>query len=153
MADYKVPVLTLASPPAKGDMIYFNGTDWVILPAGTVNPTNLLLNGDFENWSAGVAAAPDNWTFFEIGGTGGSIAREGTTKLIGSYSAKIVGYSGGSSGLYQDIHIEKGINYWKGKKITFGCWISWLAGVSPVDERSGVKSFGGRASGYPKAGS
>ena len=41
------------------------------------------LNGGVELWSAGGAAAPDSWTFWQAG-TGGSVAREGTTKQHGN---------------------------------------------------------------------
>ena len=117
MADYKVPVISLTSPPAKGDMIYFNGTDWVILPAGSVNPTNLLSNGNFENWSAGTAVAPDGWTL-----DSGTIASEGTIKLINSYSAKLTRV-GTNNLLTQDIQGTKGYTYFRGKTLTFGCWV------------------------------
>lgn len=48
--------------------------------------TNLLENGDFESWSAGTTVAPDGWV---VTGAGATIAREGTTKKIGSYSFKL----------------------------------------------------------------
>jgi len=86
---------------------------------GSVNPTNLVTNGNFELWTAGDNVAPDSWTLF---GTGASIAKEVTTIKIGSYSAKL---SGGSSDcyIYQQVDLEKGINYWKGRTVTFSCWI------------------------------
>ena len=55
-----------------------------ILADGTINPTNLLSNGDFESWSAGTSAAPDGWT---AGGTQ-TIARDTGDVGYGSYSFK-----------------------------------------------------------------
>ena len=114
-----------------GDLQQYNGTNWVnVTPAslaiggvkndGTVNPTNLFSNGDFENWSAGTSAAPDGWTF--SGGSGGLIAINATAK-IGTYSVQLI--KGGLSipTLYQDIQAVKGIDYWKGRTVTFGCWV------------------------------
>ena len=86
---------------------------------GTVNPTNLLSNGDFEFWSAGTSIAPDGWIH---GGAGASIAREGTIIKLGTYSVKITD-TGTDAYAYQSFHGVKGINYWKGRKITCGCWV------------------------------
>ena len=86
---------------------------------GTVNPTNLLSNGDFENWTAGTAVAPDGWI---LNGAGGSVAREATIVKMGTYSAKVT-RAGTDCVLTKDISIEKGYNYWKGKTVTFGCWV------------------------------
>jgi hypothetical protein len=89
---------------------------------GTVNPTNLLSNGDFESWSAGTSVAPDGWT---AGALYTTVAREATTSLIklGTYSVKVT--SNGTQGafLYQSIHTTKGIAYWKGRTITLGAWV------------------------------
>jgi len=120
MADYKVPVLTLASVPVKGDMIIFDGTNWVNLPPGTVNPTNLLSNGDFENWSAGTAVAPDGWTMMGDGSK--AVARESGIIKLGTYSVKVTMSSGTEAYIRHDATSVKGINYWKGRKITIGCW-------------------------------
>ncbi len=75
---------------------------------------NLLKNGNFELWSAGVSAAPDGWTL--IGG--GTVAREGTIKRIGTYSANIT-RSGTDNYLTQDVFNP----YYIGKTITVGMWI------------------------------
>jgi len=88
---------------------------------GTVNPTNLLSNGDFESWSAGTSAAPDGWT------VSGTVAREATTIKQGTYSAKLTtaGGGGGSAYIYNGtIHTEKGIAYWKSRTITFSVWVN-----------------------------
>jgi hypothetical protein len=83
----------------------------------TVNPTNLLANGDFEAWSAGTSAAPDGWANAD-----GTIAREATTIKLGTYSAK--GTTTASAfALVQEVSTSKGIAYWKGRTVTFGCWV------------------------------
>jgi hypothetical protein len=86
---------------------------------GTVNPTNLLSNGDFEAWSGGASVAPDGWI---IAG-GASISREASIIKLGTYSAKLVASGGASSFMIQDISPAKGMEYWKGRTITFGCWV------------------------------
>ena len=86
---------------------------------GTVNPTNLLSNGDFECWSAGTAVAPDGFTSF---GAGISVAREASTIKLGTYSAKVT-RAGADCGIYQRIDLNKGFNYFSGRKITVGCWV------------------------------
>jgi len=86
---------------------------------GSINPTNLLSNGDFEDWSAGAAAAPDGWTTF---GGGLSIAREASIIKLGTYSAKLT-RGGNNCVIIQAIHTTKGINYWKGRTVTLGCWV------------------------------
>lgn len=84
----------------------------------TVNPTNLLSNGDFENWSAGTSAAPDGWTAI----VNLDIDREATIIKLGTYSARIKTTSGGS-GINQTIHTVKGIEYWKGRTIIVSGWV------------------------------
>ena len=104
---------------------------------GTVNPTNLLSNGDFEAWSAGTSAAPDGWT---SDGAGATIAREGTTIKLGTYSAKLTRV-GADCTITQQIDIKKGIAYWKGKTISYGCWV-WasVAGKAYIRFVDGVQS-------------
>ena len=87
---------------------------------GTVNPTNLLSNGNFESWSAGTSAPPDGWT---LNGGSAAVAREATTIKIGTYSAKIT-RNGDDCQIYTRIHEEKGINYFKGRNVTFSCWVN-----------------------------
>lgn len=96
-------------------------TSQIIQPS-VWNTANFLYNGDFENWSSGGAAAPDGWTLF--GGL--SVASEGTTKKIGSYSVKLNSTSGNITDLYQQVHADRGIAYWQGRTVTFGCWV-WSA--------------------------
>ncbi len=86
---------------------------------GTVNPNNLLSGGDFECWSAGPSSAPDGFT---SGGVGNAVARESSIVKLGTYSCKITS-ADAQAYLYQTVHLAKGINYWKGRSITFSCWI------------------------------
>ena len=85
-----------------------------------INPTNLLSNGDFENWSAGTSVAPDGWTDL----SDGTIAREASIIKLGTYSVKFTtAGTGHEPTLRQRIDLPKGIAYWRGRKVTFGVWI------------------------------
>lgn len=95
---------------------------------GTVNPTQLLSNGDFENWSAGTSVAPDGWTLYSAGG--GTVAREASTIKIGTYSAKITRV-GNDTQLYQAFYSNKGANYWKNRTAAFSCWV-WASVANSV---------------------
>ncbi|MFH1563813.1 MAG: carbohydrate binding domain-containing protein, partial [Nitrospirota bacterium] len=79
----------------------------------------LLQNGNFENWTAGTSSAPDGWT---LSGAGASVAREASTIKLGTYSAKLT-RAGTDTLLGQQIDLDKGIAYWKGRTVTFGCWV------------------------------
>jgi len=126
--------------PAVGAFTTLSATGNVTLSThlvggdGTTNPTNLLTNGNFELWSAGTSSAPDGWT---LGGASASVAREGTIIKTGTYSAALT-RSGTDCYIYQQIHAEKGIDYWKGKTITFGCWM-----YATVADRVGMYITGG----------
>jgi hypothetical protein len=116
---------------------------------GTFDSAQLLDNGDFEDWSAGVAVAPDSWTKAPAGG--GSIARVASPK-IGTYAAQLTSDVDGDS-LYQSIHAEKGIAYWRGRTVTYSGWIysAWAntgriaifdgAGVTYSDYHTGGASY------------
>jgi len=95
-----------------------------VLNDGTVNPTNLLSNGNFESWSAGTLSAPDGWTLV---GTGAVITKTSnpTYVKVGTYSCALERGSEDSY-LTQDVAPTKGITYFKGRAITFGCWV-WSA--------------------------
>jgi hypothetical protein len=107
----------------NNDNLYYkyNGSTWGLLDFvkndGTVNQNNLLYNGDFENWSAGTAAAPDGWTL-----DNGAVAREASIINLGTYSAKLT-KSAANANFYQNIGLTKGIAYWKNKTVTYGCWV------------------------------
>lgn len=80
---------------------------------------NLLTNSNFEDWSAGAAAAPDEWT---LSGASATIAREATIVRSGIYSAKLTRV-GADCVIYARIDSICGLSYWKGKKVTLGCWV------------------------------
>lgn len=80
--------------------------------------TNLIRNGDFESWSAGVSSAPDSWL---DGGTLASIAQESTIKKIGKHSVKCTP-DGSADRLYQGLSNEQESQY-AGVYLTLGCWV------------------------------
>lgn len=77
-------------------------------------------DGGFESWDD--AYTPTYWSIG--GGTAGSIARESTTKKVGTYSAKIV-RSGTNKELGQTITTYDGetIAWWVGKTVSIGAWV------------------------------
>jgi len=91
----------------------------VKLTAGDINPTNLISNGDFEAWSAGTAVAPDGWA---LSGAGSTVAREASIIKLGTYSLKVT-RNGSDCYCGKEVHAERGIAYWKGRTVTFGCWV------------------------------
>jgi hypothetical protein len=93
---------------------------WKKIYETTIGNDNLLTNGNFELWTAGTDVAPDGWT---LTGTGATVARESTTIKLGTYSVKLTSFENNFVRLYKSIHELKGINYWKGKTVTFGCWV------------------------------
>lgn len=101
---------------------------------GTANPTNLLTNGDFEAWSAGTAVAPDGWTLYQATAAQGSTT---PAPKLGTYYAELTG-AGATPSLYQSIHTTKGIAYWKGRTITFGCWVYAVAAGAYLAISDGV---------------
>jgi len=80
-----------------------------------------ILNPGFETWSD--ASTCTNWGFYQAG-TGGSCARESTIKKAGTYSLKIT-CGTGQTNVGQNIETLNShtIEYWKGKKVTFGAWV------------------------------
>ena len=96
---------------------------------GTVNPTNLLFNGNFECWSAGTSSAPDGWT---LGGTGAAAAREASIIKLGTYSGKVTNQINTAANYNQRIDLSKGITYWKGRTVTFGCWVQCATAGSRI---------------------
>jgi hypothetical protein len=94
---------------------------------GTVNPNNLLYNGNFEDWSVltgDINGAPDSWT-----GIGANIAidRVASPVKISTYSMRIT-RQGTDCYVYQNIATEAGITYWRGRTVTLGCWVYAPAG-------------------------
>lgn len=102
-----------------GGSIYANSITVSKLDTNIFGSGQLLDNGNFEDWSVGTNSAPDGWT---LDGTGAAVGREIVIYKIGSFSAAIT-YGSAESYLAQQIHATKGIDYWKGKTVTFGCWV------------------------------
>ena len=100
-----------------GDTAAVAGLDNEIL-SKNVSLANAVLNGSFEHWHSGTSSAPTGWATYGAG----TISRESTEIKLGIYSAKAV-ITSGAFGFNQAIHAEKGINYYKGKIVTYSCWI------------------------------
>ena len=88
--------------------------------SGKENPTNLLSNGNFEDWASGTTASPNAW--IEIDADTIAI-RESSVIKLGTYSCKLSNDNSARAYIYQDIHSAKGIDYWKNRKVTLGCWV------------------------------
>lgn len=91
--------------------------------SGKENSINLVYNGNFEDWSAGASAAPDG---FIVAGAGATVARESSIIKLGTYSAKLTRSGATAQLLVNDanyVHLTKGIEYWKGKKITLYAFV------------------------------
>jgi hypothetical protein len=115
--------------------------------------TNHVVNGDMELWSAGAAAAPDNW-IYSWGGHIGSIARESTTIRNGTYSAAITcaDTAGDYSQIYQLIQDPLGLPYWVGKTVTVGVWVwcaaNGVAGIAIGDAVGSATTYNSVLSGW-----
>jgi len=84
---------------------------------------NRVRNGSFEIWSAGAAAAPDEWTLSAEGGE--SVARQAATIRLGEYSVALTRV-GNDCYLYQNVitPIDADTNtYWRGRTVIAGCWV------------------------------
>lgn len=101
-----------------GGDIYAHSVTIDKLVVGGFGSGNQLNNGNFEDWAAGTDVPPDAWAWWVQ--DGGAVARHGAIKL-GTYCVRIT-RNGTDCSLYQSIHAEKGINYWKGQTVTFSCW-------------------------------
>jgi hypothetical protein len=112
----------LASIPAGAGVIPTANLPTIgVLADGSVSPSNKLNNGNFKVWSLGTALAPDSWT---LAGTSATVAQGtgSTDVLLGTYSAGITRV-GNDCTLSQDISTSYGIAYWKGRSVTFSCWV------------------------------
>ena len=99
------------------------------LGIGITGLENLVVNGNFELWTAGVSVAPDGWA---SAGAGVQTDREGTEIKIGTYSAKVTWGGSGTSQLYQQLHAEKAIGFWKSRTATLSCWVKTSVGGNAV---------------------
>lgn len=89
-------------------------------PIGSTT-SNFLLNYDFETWSSGPSAFPDNWI-----DPGGDItpSKESAIVKVNLYSFKVKASSWADAQPYQNlVTAEHPITYWQGKTLTFGCWV------------------------------
>ena len=92
----------------------------LVFPERPVSYQSLIDNGDFAQWNSSTDAS--SWT---KSGTGNLQQGSGNYAKIGSYSAKVTtsGADGEYTYIYQRIHSERGIEYWRGRTITVGCWM------------------------------
>lgn len=91
---------------------------------GTVNPENLLINGDMASWVDGTSGNPFGWT-----NTGSGSVAQSSDSVIGSYSAQVTGTSGYQ--MRQHIHTgDKDMTYWLGRTVTMGAWCKTTAAGS-----------------------
>ena len=106
------------------------GTGWAYLTAtGTINVgagTILMLcytdsgsTAYFDKAIGYVQLASTGWT---LTGTGATVAREEGTVKVGTYSAKLT-RNGTDVQLFEDISPTLGVSYWRGRTVTFGCWV------------------------------
>jgi len=92
------------------------------------NPTNLLVNSEFERWEASASTAPTGWTFE---GAGDSIARS-TNGRKGTYCAAITSID--NARLKNTVvDYEHLIGRW----VTFACWVK--ATYTPNEESVAVR--------------
>ena len=104
--------------------IEFDARDDVQIRVKATESTDNLTNGGFENWdNCVVNSGFDSWTGATIDtwSVSGTCEKESSILRKGSYSARI----GKTADWYirQDISTAKGISYWKGKTVTFTCWV------------------------------
>lgn len=77
---------------------------------------NLIKNWNVETWSAGASSAPDFW---ELLGTGATIARNDTDEKFGTYCAELT-YGSDTSYLRNNVpQYQDYIDH----TLTFGCWV------------------------------
>jgi hypothetical protein len=77
---------------------------------------DLLTDGGLEAWNS--SSVLTNWTYYQ-GGTGGSLAREATIKLYGTYSAKITKSNATYSLIQQDLSAVP----YRNKAVVAGVWV------------------------------
>ena len=81
---------------------------------GTVGLQNLIMNGDFNNWTNG-DQPPDNWT-----GLPQYVRKSGT----GIVNANACNVHGNVKDAYTEQQItSRPLAYWQGKTVTVGCWM------------------------------
>ena len=91
------------------------GTAFKILPKNYFSDW-----GEFESWAAGAASAPDGWI---SASSPFGLAQESTIKKFGDFSARVIGSTGGVSGIYRTVPSTafEDSNF-HGKTFKFGIW-------------------------------
>lgn len=87
------------------------------VPESISHSGNLFINGYFEDWSSGTTSAPDKWAF---DGLGGAVERfDISLKAV----AKLTAIDNCRLQYRIDNSLKTIANYWKGKTLTFKCWV------------------------------
>jgi len=81
-----------------------------------ISPENLLFWSDFEDWVDGTSSAP---TSHILAGSGASVARESSIIKKSTYSMKLT-RSGADCSISHNASVDP---YYRGKKVTLGCWV------------------------------
>ena len=121
---------------AGESILHYHASDRLIANISDMDKqsfTNLLVNGGFELWSAGAAAAPDGW---QSSGTAPTITKESAVIKNGVASILLAANATNSA---LKIIISNPINY-RGKTVTAGVWIKASA--------AGARLFIRDSSGY-----
>lgn len=105
------------------------------------NPVNLLVNGNFSHWTAGDTSAPDGWNLWS-GSPSATITKETTIVKIGTASVALTSHNGEHTPLQQTTDGGKGIEYWRGRTVTLGCWV-WAdaPGIAGIFLHDGIDDF------------
>jgi hypothetical protein len=90
--------------------------------SGKENPTNIISNGDFENWSAGIAVAPDGWSLISA-----TTARS-TTHKSGSYGCEVT--ADGSDAFHGAYYAISNFSDYKGEYVSASVWVYQSSGVA-----------------------
>jgi hypothetical protein len=123
MATDGVTDLDVAHVPDKTADDLITGAWKFDKPVGTVGGFNFTANGNFEDWSAGASAAPDNWI---LAGAGATVSRDATNFKVGLYAAALVSAAAIQGQLYQDVDLLTGVGpaaWWRSRKVTVGAWV------------------------------
>lgn len=103
---------------------------------------NVIGNSAFEDWST----APTNWDFYNWASTS-TVEKESIIIKDGIYSAKLTKGDADCS-IMQLIDGVKGIEYWRGKHVTYGAWVwSDISNSAEVGIYDGISGVGTRHSG------
>ncbi|MCK5616148.1 hypothetical protein KAR91_80535 [Candidatus Pacearchaeota archaeon] len=107
------PYRESSSLSCRAKEITANNEEW---SAEDMPCNNLLDNWSFEDWTAGTAVAPDDWTL--VGG-GAAVARESTIIQVGTHSAKVTRTT---ADCWLKFDVPDAESY-RGEVITLGAWV------------------------------